>query len=147
MKRFRRGVFSGFAALSLLLCVVTVVLWERSYSFFPPSQFGDHLVLLRGQNTLELDSFQGRISLHAPVKSLPPVVANGVWTFTYVAHREYFGMPHIVAVSLLILLPGLWIYRFLFRRQTKSGVCRQCGYDLRATPDRCPECGTVPANP
>jgi hypothetical protein len=60
--------------------------------------------------------------------------------------RRAAGVFQIWSASLLTaVLPITWVVgRIARRRADRHGLCRRCDYDLRATSDRCPECGTVP---
>jgi hypothetical protein len=51
------------------------------------------------------------------------------------------AIPYWFVCALTCVLPARWIH--LRRRRHRAGTCAQCGYDLRATPDRCPECGAM----
>ncbi|HEX4794727.1 MAG TPA: hypothetical protein VH370_13085 [Humisphaera sp.] len=67
------------------------------------------------------------------------------------APRPIPGARTIIVSMWLFLLPTLvlpliWIRSSLRRRHVPGHACRACGYDMRATPQRCPECGTVPAD-
>jgi hypothetical protein len=47
----------------------------------------------------------------------------------------------VPAWSLVVLTGLLPVIRAWRPRRFRFGFCLSCGYDLRATPDRCPECG------
>jgi hypothetical protein len=74
---------------------------------------------------------------------------------------RYYNGPrywqfHIFYRTLLLLFgayPSVMLLRFcryhldVGRRRIERGLCPVCAYDLRASKDRCPECGTpIPAN-
>jgi hypothetical protein len=62
------------------------------------------------------------------------------------ATRVAVVIPMWFAVLVFGVLPVFAVRRFRNNRACPApGRCASCGYDLRATPDRCPECGTVQA--
>ena len=77
---------------------------------------------------------------------------NAIFAF---GRQPFFGYPasgsfglHLyygVGLPALAVLPALVAVRKLrSRRRGRQGRCAKCGYDLRATPERCPECGASP---
>jgi hypothetical protein len=74
-------------------------------------------------------------------------IINGGSTAIRVGSIRHFAAPEWFLLLLTGIVP-LTRYILVFRRgrtehRIQNGLCLNCGYDLRATPERCPECGTV----
>jgi hypothetical protein len=61
-------------------------------------------------------------------------------------------MPYRPDAALILPIIGIGVFAVALtedgrlrkrKRRNDLGLCPSCGYDVRATPDRCPECGAV----
>ena len=76
------------------------------------------------------------------VRSVTTDPATGPWErrWTYWA----LSVPHWFVALLLVAAPARPLTARVVRwSRRRAGSCLACGYDLRASPERCPECGAV----
>ena len=151
-----RRLFTILCALSLVACIATVILCARSYQSYESIFCGK-----AGGRFWLFENFYGRLRVFiylkcpqdealqwrrgAPKEVLPAFLFAD-WSGLTVCWE--FSIPHAVVAAGTGILPAIWTItrvrrRLILRRRMKRGLCLQCGYDLRASPARCPECGTA----
>jgi hypothetical protein len=173
-----RRLFTLVSALSLLICVLTVLLWAttrreamgvtwyassgrdglfRGYGVSSAAGHVEFTLVFQNNSFVpdkSLDHFWlGRWAWDGP--SIEPAWKfAGFWYDHFDSGRmpdpqmtchgwDSVVIPSWFALTCAAILPSIWIKRHLHaRRAAYLGRCSRCGYDLRATPDRCPECGT-----
>jgi hypothetical protein len=184
----KRRLATLAAAASLLLCIATLALWVRSYTFVDRISY-----TLDRQRWVAILSVRGQLDLcyhEAPLPRSgeapfpihrfvritsycregthsvqdwaaimkPSGNARSAWFvgfgFLFVDYSlgtstlRAIGFPHWSFALLFAVPPALHLSAtFRSRRLRHAGHCCACGYDMRATPERCPECGAVPAAP
>jgi hypothetical protein len=161
----RRRIFTALTVVSLLLCVATLALWVRSYSYEDQVRFHSWSGL-SSRGTLVVwwtNMYEGSIYLWTGPLTDGQSLVDLLWAQStyrpryraawFEAAHNFSGtlpveqrlaiMPHWFLALLFAILPALHLRALIrSRRLRRIGHCPRCGYDLRATPQRCPECGT-----
>jgi hypothetical protein len=91
----------------------------------------------------DTDRWQPNAPLFASLeyKSWLAWARDGPGRFVFVRRLQIpYWLPLVIVLCPLTLMVAR---RLRGRQKTRNDLCTHCGYDLRATPARCPECGGV----
>jgi hypothetical protein len=158
----RRLAFNAAATLSLLLCLFLIYSCLRS--FIPsPLRFESvdgSLMIMWSEGSIPADpssdpfnpandKFFGipalmrmmRINSDKQCLGFRSISGGGMFHGqTY----QILAIPYWALIPPTAILPALWLLsRRRHRHRLKSGHCLCCGYDLRESKEKCPECGTA----
>jgi hypothetical protein len=86
-------------------------------------------------------SLAGIVVAQFPSDHVLEMVSPG---FDWGPHRIVRVPYWLPTFAFALLSAALAISAMRRQRVQKLGLCAECGYDLRATPSRCPECGARP---
>jgi hypothetical protein len=153
MRRLIRWALNLAAAVSALLCVAACVLWARTFTrpqldFFVISEGRSYGVGTERGGVIgflqqERQFYRENDADDVQLRNL------GFWYLRITSdgmRRWNLVLPlWFLATGAAAVPTGRLLWRLAARRKVRLGLCPSCGYDLRGTPDRCPECGAVPA--
>ena len=85
-------------------------------------------------------TFDKEIRISKPGASSPPPVIAAL-AFRFNGDGFNHSVPYWLLFIATAIVPLTWLAMRLWGWRTKDGHCYGCGYDLRASSDRCSECG------
>jgi hypothetical protein len=159
----KRRLFNVLSAVALLLLASVVALWVRSYfkADFVGYKAGSGerrlygVISSRGVVWLGWRQMTETGEPEFYRRSSPArewrLADSHWWSFRFDSSGAGLGveraatLPHWALALPLAVAPIVSLVRWK-RRRHKHGLCAVCGYDLRATPERCPECGNARAS-
>ena len=114
----------------------------------PSASVAFHRRVMRSQAVHSFAGFVYAVDVRpsSAVGLTPELESRGIRTPPGTLTRRFWYLP-MWAAFILTSAPAFLLLRprLAVRRRRSRGLCPRCGYDLRATPDRCPECGNKAA--